>query len=99
MTTEITEGVYATDTAPAGDGLRLASTRADVIRSWKHAIKVRRNLNDALRDRDAYLAGAMADGWTSSEIGAMVGIAGSNVRTLVYLRKNGRPDRRKGGTP
>lgn len=63
---------------------------ADARRAWAGAEKARARYEASLVTRDAALAQAMADGWTSDELGEMFSVTGDNIRSLLYQRRKGR---------
>jgi hypothetical protein len=71
------------------------ATLAAAKRSYANAEVAKKRAEAALVTRDAAMAAAMADGWTSDEIGEEVGATGRAIRNLLYIRRKGRPGRRR----
>lgn len=76
---------------------RAPHSLASAKRAYANAETAKRRAEAALVTRDAAMSAAMADGWTSDEIGEEVGATGRAIRNLLYIRRKGRPERRTEG--
>jgi DNA-directed RNA polymerase specialized sigma24 family protein len=74
---------------------RSDQTLAAVRRAEAAAQRAKRAEEASRVTRDAAIAAAMEDGWTSAEIGALLGIPDHAVRHRVYSRRTGKPGKRR----
>jgi len=74
---------------------RSDKTLAAVRRAEAATQRAKRAEEAARVTRDAAIAAAMEDGWTSAEIGELLGIPDHAVRHRVYSRRTGKPGRRR----
>lgn len=79
---------------PRSEQVLAAVRRADAA-----AKRAKRAVEAARVTRDAAISAAMGEGWTSVEIGEVLGIPDHAVRQLTYMRKTGRPGERRNPEP